>query len=83
VRFDRGSFWFRCNRDVDFGTLLQAHFIAVLVRKIVFDTELFIEVIGPFDGDLRFFRFAGMRRFSDFFDSPGRVALGFGVMGSP
>ena len=82
LRFHGGRFWRSFDGDIDLGALLQAHFIPVLVSQIIFDTQFFVQVIGPFHSNLRLFRLAGVRRLDDLLDSSGQGStwlLGHGL----
>jgi hypothetical protein len=50
----RGNF----HRNVNFGTLLETHFVAILVFQEIFNTDFTIHIIGSLDGNLGVFRFA-------------------------
>ncbi len=52
----------RFNGDFHLGALLETHLLAIFIDESVLDAKLSIEVVGPFDGDLRFLRFAGRWR---------------------
>jgi hypothetical protein len=55
--FALGGPFRRLDGDVDFGAGLEPHFFAVFVDKGIFDSQLTIEMVGPFDVDLGLLRF--------------------------
>jgi hypothetical protein len=75
----RRSAW---NRDLHFGTRFQLDLFAVLVGQRVLDTDLLRRVIGPFDSDLCFVRFAG-KDFMIVSTVPDIAALDCSVMSCP
>jgi hypothetical protein len=46
--------------DINFRSLFKLNFSTLLVGQTVGNSNLAVEVIGPFDGNLRFFWFAGI-----------------------
>jgi len=60
-RFRHDRFCF--NLDLNFGTLFELDLFPTLVGQGVWNSKLSIQMIGPFDGDLRLFGLArtGMR----------------------
>jgi hypothetical protein len=51
---------------IDFRVLFQLHFLAVLIFQCIVDANLFVEVIGVPDFDLRLFRQAGVNWLNNF-----------------
>jgi len=67
-----GGFWFGFDGDVDFRALLETNGLAIGVVQRVFDANLLIQFVGPFDGNLNLFRRTRAMGTNDLFNDAGK-----------
>src|SRR5262249_22632828 len=73
-------FGFSLNSDIYIGSFLESYFFAVLVLQRVLNANFSVEVVGTFDGDFYFLRFAWMGRLNNFSGSSGHRSFWFPLL---
>jgi hypothetical protein len=71
------SLWLRFHGDFHLHTRFEAYLLAVFVRQRVFDAYLSIQIIGAFNGDLRFLWFVWIWGLDNLFDRCRQGGTGF------